>query len=628
MALANNTEFTVTATATTGNVNGAGFNPSNSNMLTDLACDTNTGNTASPVVSSASYNFVAGDVGNWVYVKSGTNWTPGWYKIESVASNKATLNGTIGQAQVYAFGQKTPSTVVGCATVGTPTGGTFTIDYSQADTATISGRTDFAAVGASTSLTSATGGFTPVMVGNFYQQTTTGTGGFGVVGWYEIVSYTNATTLVLDRTPNSGTASVSCTGYIGGAGRLNGNEDAFLEMVPTGGSVWIKAGSYTVSAGITITSTNGTIDNPIHITGFTSIPGDWAPGMARPLLNMGALSYTPGVYTIITAIEGIGTGTTVFTGNQTSVRWIYCKCTNPSTTATRSAWNTTSFLFFCEGSCQNGYAFSHGGSSATNRIYGCYLHDSQIGINQNSGSSVVSFNTVTNCTVAAIRNAANNANAAYLYQNNTLYGRYSTPTGIGFDFTNAAIGSIIISNNIIAGFATGINSAAANKSIHGFGNCFYGNTTDVTNYTKDITDYSLDPGFTDVSEISISNGTMTGGTAVLTSSGADFSSVEDNVDYFYLISHSGGTGTFIGMYLITAHTTTTLTFNNNAGSSGSATSIEGYVMTGHNLTPGANCKSKGAFTFSGSFTSYLDSGAIQRQEVASSTTTVGWASQS
>lgn len=628
MALANNTEFTVTATATTGNVNGAGFNPSNSNMLTDLACDTNTGNTASPVVSSASYNFVAGDVGNWVYVKSGTNWTPGWYKIESVASNKATLNGTIGQAQVYAFGQKTPSTVVGCATVGTPTGGTFTIDYSQADTATISGRTDFAAVGASTSLTSATGGFTPVMVGNFYQQTTTGTGGFGVVGWYEIVSYTNATTLVLDRTPNSGTASVSCTGYIGGAGRLNGNEDAFLEMVPTGGSVWIKAGSYTVSAGIAITSTNGTIDNPIHITGFTSIPGDWAPGMARPLLNMGALSYTPGVYTIITAIEGIGTGTTVFTGNQTSVRWIYCKCTNPSTTATRSAWNTTSFLFFCEGSCQNGYAFSHGGSSATNRIYGCYLHDSQIGINQNSGSSVVSFNTVTNCTVAAIRNAANNANAAYLYQNNTLYGRYSTPTGIGFDFTNAAIGSIIISNNIIAGFATGINSAAANKSIHGFGNCFYGNTTDVTNYTKDITDYSLDPGFTDVSEISISNGTMTGGTAVLTSSGADFSSVEDNVDYFYLISHSGGTGTFIGMYLITAHTTTTLTFNNNAGSSGSATSIEGYVMTGHNLTPGANCKSKGAFTFSGSFTSYLDSGAIQRQEVASSTTTVGWASQS
>ena len=627
MALATSSEFTVTATATTGNVNGAGFNPSNSNMLTDLACDTNTGNTASPVVSSASYNFVAGDVGNWVYVKSGTNWTPGWYKIASVASNKATLNGTIGQAQVYAFGQKTPSTVVGCATVGTPTGGTFTIDYSQADTATISGRTDFAAVGASTSLTSATGGFTPVMVGNFYQQTTTGTGGFGVVGWYEIVSYTNATTLVLDRTPNSGTASVSCTGYIGGAGRLNGNEDAFLEMVPTGGSVWIKAGSYTVSAGITITSTNGTIDNPIHITGFTSIPGDWAPGMARPLLNMGGVSYTPGVYTLMTAIEGTGTGATVFTGNQTTVRWTYCKCTNTSTVANRSAWNTISYLFFCEGVCQNGYAFSHGGTAAVNRIFGCYFHDSLIGINQNSTASVVSFNTVANCTTAAIRNVATPGTSSYLYQNNTLYGRYSTPTGIGFDFNVATTGSIFLLNNIIAGFATGINCGAANKSINGMGNCFYGNTTDVTNYTKDITDYSLDPGFTDVSEITISNGTMTGGTAVLTSSGADFSSVEDNVDYFYLISHSGGTGTFIGMYLITAHTTTTLTFNNNAGTSGSATSIVGYVMTGHNLSVGTNLKALASYTV-GAATSYLDIGGVQRQETGGSSTTVGWASQS
>ena len=620
MALAANSEFTVTATATTGNVNAAGFNPNNANMLTDLVCDANTGNTTTPIVSSASYNFVAGDVDNWVYIKSGTNWTPGWYQIASVASNKATLNGTIGQAQVYAFGQKSPTTVVGCATVGTPTGGTFTIDYSQSDTAIVSGRTDFAAVGASTSLTSATGGFTPVMVGNFYQQTTTGTGGFGVVGWYEIVSYTNATTLVLDRTPNSGTASVSCTGYIGGAGRLNGNEDAFLEMVPTGGSVWIKAGSYTVSAGIAITSTNGTIDNPIHITGFTSIPGDWAPGMARPLLNMGALSYTPGVYTIITAIEGIGTGTTVFTGNQTSVRWIYCKCTNTSTTANRSAWNTISYLFFCEGVCQNGYAFSHGGAAAVNRIFGCYFHDSVIGINQNSTASVVSFNTVANCTTAAIRNVATPGTSSYLYQNNTLYGRYSTPTGIGFDFNVATTGSIFLLNNIIAGFATGINCGAANKSINGMGNCFYGNTTDVTNYTKDITDYSLDPGFTDVSEISISNGTMTGGTAVLTSSGADFSSVEDNVDYFYLISYSGGTGTFVGMYLITSHTTTTLTFNNNAGTSGSATSIVGYVMTGHNLTPGNNCRNKGAFTFSGSFTSYLDTGSVQIQSSGSSGT--------
>jgi predicted transcriptional regulator len=34
--------------------------------------------------STASYNFVAGDVGAWVYIASGTNWTPGWYKIARI----------------------------------------------------------------------------------------------------------------------------------------------------------------------------------------------------------------------------------------------------------------------------------------------------------------------------------------------------------------------------------------------------------------------------------------------------------------------------------------------------------------------------------------------------------------
>ena len=68
--------------------NGGMFNPGNANFPTDLTTDANTANTASPVVSSASYNFVAGDVGAWVFVKSGSNWTPGWYKISSVASNR------------------------------------------------------------------------------------------------------------------------------------------------------------------------------------------------------------------------------------------------------------------------------------------------------------------------------------------------------------------------------------------------------------------------------------------------------------------------------------------------------------------------------------------------------------
>src|ERR1700677_5124809 len=98
MALSAGTIYEVRSTATSGNVNGGGFNPANPNGLTNLATTTGTGNTASPVVSSASYNFAAGDVGAWLYVQGGTNWTPGWYQIASVASNKATLSAGVGQA--------------------------------------------------------------------------------------------------------------------------------------------------------------------------------------------------------------------------------------------------------------------------------------------------------------------------------------------------------------------------------------------------------------------------------------------------------------------------------------------------------------------------------------------------
>jgi len=619
MALAINTEFTVTSTAISGNLGSAGFNPNNANMLTDLACDTGTGNTASPVVSSASYNFVAGDVGNWVYVKSGTNWISGWYKIASVASNKATLNGTIGQAQVYRFGLKAPSTVVGCATTGTPTGGTFTIDYSQSDTA-IATATDLTCTAASTTVSSASAAFTPVMVGNFMHPTAlTGTG--ALVGWYEIVSYTSATSLVLDRTPTNGVNNITAgTYYVGGAGRLNALEDAMFEILPAGAKLWTKVGTYSLSAAISVAAANGTADNPIMWMAYTTIPGDFIVGSTRPLINFGAASgFTPNVYTITYNMEFTTTGNNAVAGSQTSVWYLFCKATNTSTTANRSAWNTLSFLYFCEGICQNGYAFAHGSSGATIRVHGCYFHDSSVGMNLNSTTSKISKTVIANCRTAGIRQASNAASAAYSIEECTFYGRASTPTGIGIDLTVAAAGNYFFFNNIFSGLATGINCAAANGSVMGMNNCFYNNTTDVTNYTKSITDNALDPQFTDNAEITISNGTMTGGTAVLTSSGADFSSVEDGVDYFYIESNSGGTGTFVGMYLITAHTLTTLTFNNNAGTSGSATSIVGYVQTGHNLGVGTNMKALGAYN-DGAGTSYLDIGGLQRQELGSSST--------
>jgi len=90
MALSATTIFEV-ETGGSDTLNGGAFDPGQTaGMLTDGAATSATG--TAPVFTSASYNFVAGDVGAWIYIASGTNWIPGWYKISSVGSNAATLN--------------------------------------------------------------------------------------------------------------------------------------------------------------------------------------------------------------------------------------------------------------------------------------------------------------------------------------------------------------------------------------------------------------------------------------------------------------------------------------------------------------------------------------------------------
>src|SRR3954462_191554 len=71
------------------------------------------------------------------------------------------------------------------------------VDYSQQDSAQLT-LTDLAAASTSTTLTSATGGFTAAMVGSILQ---IASGTNAVVGFYEITVYTSSTQVTLDRTP-------------------------------------------------------------------------------------------------------------------------------------------------------------------------------------------------------------------------------------------------------------------------------------------------------------------------------------------------------------------------------------------------------------------------------------------
>ena len=67
MALSASTTWEVRTTGGSGN--GGGFNVGNTGMAADLAATVATG--TAPVVTSASYSFVAGDAGA-LFIKSGT----------------------------------------------------------------------------------------------------------------------------------------------------------------------------------------------------------------------------------------------------------------------------------------------------------------------------------------------------------------------------------------------------------------------------------------------------------------------------------------------------------------------------------------------------------------------------
>lgn len=255
------------------NNNGGAFNPANANFATDLTATS--ANTASPVVSSASYNFAAGDVGGWLFVQSGTNWIPGWYKISSVASNQATLDASVGAAILYAGGVPIGvNSTAGCATTASPTGGVWGVDYSQADAARIT-FTDAVIGGTTTQFTSAGNPVGKNFVGN-HIRFTSGTG--WTVQTVEVVS-TSGTTATCDKSLGTG-ASTGGNGNLGGALATWAQAES-LRIASNG--LFIKAGTYNISTGITTAATSNSLPN---------VCPDWTLGYTTTRLDGGIATIT------------------------------------------------------------------------------------------------------------------------------------------------------------------------------------------------------------------------------------------------------------------------------------------------------------------------------------------------
>jgi hypothetical protein len=602
MALSAGTIYEVRSTATAGNVNGGGFNPANPNGLTNLTTTTGTGNTASPVVSSASYNFAAGDVGAWLYIQGGTNWTPGWYQIASVASNKATLSAGVGQAIQVSNNRFQTNTVAGCATTGTPTGGTFMIDYCQQNAAQVS-FTNLKSTSGSTTLTDNSSGnkFTKVMVGNLINITS---GTNFTPGWYEIISFTNANNVVLDSSPHGANTATGGHGKVGGAISLGASgtsgDLAFSESLPLSTSavptiVFVQGNSsYTLGESISAEAT---------FEGYDTVRGDRPKGTTRPTIAMGLYgAFTAGDIRnlIITSDSTCLNAGLVSLGAFTNC--VDTKLVNGCTIAGAVALTAgNSIVSGCEVVCYRGI-----GAYVSNVVMvGNYVHDCDVGVT--GATSLNCTNNIICCCVTAAINFTYPPYAAYI-ANNTLYGAQNN-LAVGISFPSSSSDNCVM-NNIITGFVTGVSAVDTSTLLYSDYNDYYNNTSDVSSeavWQKGANDLAVDPQFANVAQLTGSTATTSG--SVLTQSGADFSSVVDGRDYLYLVS---GTGVTDGIYGITAHTTTTLTLDIAPGTDATADKVW-QITTGRDFGIGTNLAGQGVPGVfpGGTTTSYVDIGGAQ-----------------
>lgn len=255
--------------------NGGCFDPTVTGFATNGAATSAT--SSAPVFSSATYNFVAGDVGARVFIKSGTDWVPGWYTIASVAANAATLTATIGTATLWgttSVAAFTLNTATGAATTASPTGATWGIDYSDQAGSEFSYTDLVIGVGTDTA-TSVAQPLAVNHIGNCFN-VTAGTG-FTV----QRVVLNSVTATVGSFLTTGGVANLGTTGSTGGQATVGGARGAGIqaaEVAMVAGNVaFVKA---TASYGVTATQsygTAGTISAPISYMSYTSIVGDNGP---------------------------------------------------------------------------------------------------------------------------------------------------------------------------------------------------------------------------------------------------------------------------------------------------------------------------------------------------------------
>jgi hypothetical protein len=444
MALSATTVWEV-ETGGSDTVGSGAFDPGQTaGMFTDGAATSAT--SAAPVFTSASYNFVAGDANAWLYIASGTNWTAGWYKISSVASNAATLDATIGHAVLKA--PMVPSTATGCATTASPTSATWTIDYSQQNGSQFT-YTDLSSTGVGLTASSAGHPFGKQYVGNSI--VVTGGTNF-TTGRYVLASVAVGVGTFLGAA-NLHTAAGTDSD---GAGRMGGavaSPGQIGAIIIGSNSVFIQSGTYTIASASTNIATGcwaPTVTN-VYTEGYQTVRGDRA---ARPLLQASGISTftvwaTPNNGDHLVVNIGIDGATLTSSKGFSTLRATLYLCS--AINCTNSGFVTSGSNLFCSATgCSTAAAFLNGGASY---LYGCVAYSNTItGFSygssayfdhclaySNSGASSDGF--LLNAQVSIAANCVAYANGRDGFHGSTLQGYINciseSNTGVGFTTSSA-----------------------------------------------------------------------------------------------------------------------------------------------------------------------------------------------
>jgi len=464
------------------------------------------------------------------------------------------------------------------------------------------------ATNTSTTLTSATGGFTSAMVGNGLYLDDDGE-------WYEVASYVSTNEITVDRATND--TGANRTIAIGGAVPL---VDAVIEEAQPGMTFHVKSdGTYTFGADV-FTSLDGDVTARVTVSGYDTTHGDLADTWGssdRPVLDTQGWQFTVDDYWRVEHLTITGTDTYLFNVGLSCVV-TDVRCINTSTTANRagavvggvaSAWTGCEFVSPAGDGCLV--------SNNAPIFLGCYFHDSATGCDVANSYALFIGCMFDTCTTGA---SVTNTKVTERFVNCTIF---NCVTGVGNGTT--VKGNQIV-NCIFRSCGTALSSGDDWRSSHFVDyNVFYGNSTDVSNVAKGPNTLTSDPELTITSWTDLACADHAGPPYDLTSATAGFSAVF-SVNEVIRITNTGDTAHFVaGCYVIDSVADGSLGLHTDPTDGNDETGGVAAAIT--DWTPGDEMKAAGtpsAIPGTGA-TTYIDIGALQLE--AASGGTVTWGSQ-